>query len=63
MSGPRDTDPPPPNEQAPAEGEPIPQGKAQLSVTLALADVTRALLKLDSVAMACARALDASAPK
>jgi hypothetical protein len=54
------TDPPPPGQAPPAEGEPIPAGSAQLSVILALADVNRAVLRLNDVAMACARALDAS---
>jgi hypothetical protein len=61
---PRDTIPAP----ALATPEPIAAGRAQLAVSLALAKVARehaalegAILELDAIAMACARALDATA--
>jgi hypothetical protein len=52
------TDPPPPGDPQPAEGEPIPQKKAQLAVALAFAKASQGLLELHATAMACARVLD-----
>jgi hypothetical protein len=48
-----DTAPPP-------DPEPIAAGRARLAVSLAFAKVSQAVLELEGVAMACARALDAT---
>jgi len=57
-SGPRDTDPAPPNvDLVPA----IRAGEAQLAVSQALDALMGAVLRLEGVSVAVARALDATA--
>ena len=54
----------PPQEDPPPTSLPVPvieRGRAQEAVTFALNDAVTALLRLEAVAMACARSLDGEA--
>jgi hypothetical protein len=58
MADSRDTTPAPP----PSAGElPIPGGEAALHVLAAMSNLVAAVVAVEKVAMACARALDATA--
>jgi hypothetical protein len=69
MSGPHDTEPPPSGPRTSPELPrdivelPIRAGEASLTVVAAMSNLVAAIVAVEKVAMACARALDATATK